>query len=87
MACRDALEIDSLSRTVDGTVSEKLGAVSLAVVLVSLIKTEVVVGQQVVITFAQVDVERIAARLGYFSLAVLVGFRCGDNDGLVFTAL
>ena len=84
-ARHDALEIDGLSRTVNGTVGEELGTIGLIIVFVSLIKAEVVIGQQVVITFAQVDIERIAACFGYFSLAILVCFWCGDNDSLVFS--
>ena len=87
MACRDTLEIDGLSRTVDGTVGKELGAVGLIVVSVTLVKSEVFVRQQVVITLAQVDVERIAACLGYCGFAVAIGFRCGNNDGLVFAGL
>ena len=79
----NALKINGLPGTIDGSVGEELGLVTLIIVLVTRVEVVTVVRQQVVVALAQVDIERVVALFRQFHDAVAVGLGRLDDDGLV----
>ena len=88
-ARRNSLEINGLSRAINGAVGEQSGRILLPVVLVRFPEIESTFGQQHIIVFAEIDEKRSAVIhfIVQDGFAVLVGLHRCQNDGLVLASL